>query len=190
MAPPIVTDGEANDANLVELYTPDVIARGITVDVVGVNMKGDHTLARKVHSYRRADDPASLHSAVSEVFAELSTRSKDDTSAANFQIIQALPDGLATAALAAMSSQHNQPVGERPASPASSIALPPSSPPPTATGPTGGQPAASPTTSTPSTLPPSGGGVNSKTIVYLAIGAIVFFAIAGRILRALRGGAS
>ena len=33
----VVTDGEANDRNLVEGYTPDIISRGITIDVIGVD---------------------------------------------------------------------------------------------------------------------------------------------------------
>ena len=59
----IVTDGEAQDRNLVDRYVPEVIGRGITIDVIGVDMKTTHTLATRVHSYRSADDPASLKKA-------------------------------------------------------------------------------------------------------------------------------
>ncbi|MFH1999336.1 MAG: VWA domain-containing protein, partial [Planctomycetota bacterium] len=41
----VVTDGEAQDQNAVDLYVPEVMARGITVDVIGVDMQTTHTLA-------------------------------------------------------------------------------------------------------------------------------------------------
>ncbi|RMF42850.1 MAG: VWA domain-containing protein, partial [Planctomycetota bacterium] len=41
----IVTDGEANDQHLVDGYLPDILGRGIVVDVIGVDMRGDHSLA-------------------------------------------------------------------------------------------------------------------------------------------------
>ncbi|MCX8036158.1 MAG: VWA domain-containing protein [Candidatus Sumerlaeia bacterium] len=110
----IVTDGESTD-QLVDPYLPDVLARGIIVDVIGVNMKADHTLATKVHSYRRADDPASLRRAVAEVFAEVSDK---DTGIADESVladIAALPEEMATAMLQALSnsSTANQPIGTK-----------------------------------------------------------------------------
>ena len=42
--------------------------------IIGVNMKSDHTLATKVHSYRRADDPSSLTKAFSDVFSPTDIR--------------------------------------------------------------------------------------------------------------------
>ena len=53
----VVTDGETDDAGLVDGYTPDIISRGITIDAIGVEMQSQHTLATMVHSYRSADDP-------------------------------------------------------------------------------------------------------------------------------------
>src|SRR5262245_20756728 len=38
----IVTDGEAQDQPLVDRYTPELISRGITVDVIGVGTKTTH----------------------------------------------------------------------------------------------------------------------------------------------------
>ena len=61
----IVTDGEAGDPRLVESFTPDIISRGITIDVIGVEMPSRHTLATRVHSYRNANDPESLRQAIS-----------------------------------------------------------------------------------------------------------------------------
>lgn len=109
----LITDGEADDPKLVERFVPDVMGRGITVDVIGVNMKADHTLSRTVHGYRRANDPAALDAALSDVFAELGTRADDDTQNASFDMIRALPDELATTVLTAITTQRNQPIGER-----------------------------------------------------------------------------
>ena len=91
----IVTDGEATDGSLTDRYTPEIIARGITMDVIGVNMKKDHTLATKVHSYRRADDPGL---AAEGAYARSSPKSApgDDTAAAEaFELLAPLPVELA-----------------------------------------------------------------------------------------------
>ena len=110
----IVTDGEAQDRHLVDRYTPEAIARGITVDVIGVDMKTTHTLATKVHSYRRADNPESLHKALAEVFAEVSGSGKDATVSEDFDLIAALPVESAQAMIRALSTSGNHPLGTRP----------------------------------------------------------------------------
>lgn len=110
----VVTDGEAQDQDLVDRYTPDVISRGITMDVIGVAMRQDHTLARKVHSYRRANDPASLERAVAEVMAEVSRSRTDAAQSDDFALIAAIPAEVAAAAIQALSTSGNQPIGERP----------------------------------------------------------------------------
>ena len=105
----IVTDGEANDPKLLALYLPDVLSRGLIVDAIGVDMKQDHTLATRVHTYRRADDGEALSRAVQEVFAE-----KIDASTANsnadFALLQALDDLTAKEALSALSKPNNTPI--------------------------------------------------------------------------------
>jgi hypothetical protein len=111
----MVTDGEANDQRLVDAYLPDVLSRGITVDVIGVDMAGDHALATRVNSYRRADDPQALVKAVSDVFAEVGSGPQDAAvSEEQFEIIQGIPDQMASAMLAALTSTGNHPIGERP----------------------------------------------------------------------------
>jgi uncharacterized protein YegL len=110
----IVTDGEAQDQQLVSRYTPEVIARGITVDVIGVDMKRAHTLATKVHSYRSANDPASLKTAVAEVFAEVGGSDSDAASEESFAALASIPDEVASAMLDALSGSGNHPIGERP----------------------------------------------------------------------------
>ena len=73
----VVTDGEASDADLVDTYTPDVLARGIRVDVIGVAMDQDHTLATMVHTYRRANDAATLKQAIAGFLPKSAPRMKE-----------------------------------------------------------------------------------------------------------------
>lgn len=109
----IVSDGEANDPGLVESYLPDIMARGITVDVIGVKMSGQHSLATKVHTYRTADDPESLTKAISEVFAE--STGSGDSGQEDFELANAFQDNeIAAAVLKALSSTGNHPIGEKP----------------------------------------------------------------------------
>lgn len=108
----IVTDGDASDPELVDRYTPEVPARGIIVDVIGVDMKTDHTLASMAHSYRRANDPDSLERAIREVFAELSSDVGDFSMEEAFDLIVPIPVECAVAALQALSTSGNRPIGE------------------------------------------------------------------------------
>jgi len=110
----IVTDGEATDKNLVNKYTPDVLSRGIIVDVIGVDMKEDHILATKVHSYRKADDPDSLREAISQVFAEVTSQGTDTASGEAFEILRGIPNELANEMITALSSSGNYPIGAKP----------------------------------------------------------------------------
>jgi hypothetical protein len=113
----IVTDGEpmGEPAGLVDRYLPDVLSRGITVDVIGVDMKANHSLATRVHSYRRADNPEQLTKAVSAVFAEVGSAKDTVADAEAFAILQALPDEMAKTMLTALASPGNHPIGEKPA---------------------------------------------------------------------------
>ncbi len=108
----VVTDGEANDEHLVDQYAPEVLARGITMDVIGVDMDQDHTLANMAHSYRRANDPDSLEQAIQEVFAELGSEDGDVSMEEAFEMIAPLPIECAAAALQALSTSGNEPIGE------------------------------------------------------------------------------
>jgi uncharacterized protein YegL len=112
----VVTDGEAGDQDLVERYTPEVMARGIKVDVIGVAMNQRHTLATRVHSYRSANDPASLQRAVAEVFGEVGGSGNDVAGAEAFAELKPIPAEIAQAMIQALSSSGNQPIGEQPRS--------------------------------------------------------------------------
>jgi len=110
----IVTDGEAQDRNLVNKYVPDVLSRGITVDVIGVGMRKEHILATMVNSYRKADDPESLKEAISQVFAEISAGGTDTVSEEAFEVLEGIPDELAKEMIKALSSSGNYPIGTKP----------------------------------------------------------------------------
>lgn len=113
----VVTDGEANEPEYLNAILPDVLARGLTVDVIGVDMQTTHSLATKVHSYRRADDPASLTAAISAVFAEsqADAGTSDDTGQSDFDMLAGLPDEVAQTALQALAESGNRPIEPVPA---------------------------------------------------------------------------
>ncbi|NQT14730.1 MAG: hypothetical protein HQ582_18390, partial [Planctomycetes bacterium] len=108
----IVTDGEATDGKLVEEYLPDILSRGIWVGVIGVDMAGTHSLATKVHTYRRADDPQALVEAIREFMAEYDEDAGADQ--LDVALLAAIPDEVATAALKALSEPRNHPIGAQP----------------------------------------------------------------------------
>jgi von Willebrand factor type A domain len=107
----VVTDGEATDADLLANYLPDVLSRGITLDVIGVDMSADHSLAGRAHSYRRAGDAASLENALREVFAESSSpQDFVDDQNNNISLLEGLPDDddFVKEILAALSTTSNK----------------------------------------------------------------------------------
>jgi hypothetical protein len=110
----VVTDGEANDPEYVERYLPEILARGIIVDVIGVDMPRSHSLATQVHTYRRADDPESVTQAISAALAESSADTDTDAGVSDFELLAGLPDEVATAALTALEQSGDEPIGESP----------------------------------------------------------------------------
>jgi hypothetical protein len=182
----VVTDGEAQDANLVNRYTPEIIARGITVDVIGVAMNKAHTLATKVHSYRSANDSSALNRALSEVFAEVRGADRDAAGAEVFATIAGLPDGVATAMIQAVAATPNQPIGEKsktPPPPAQETHATPAAPQamaqPQSQSPDASQ-AAPDTTPTRTNTSAKRRGLNLPTIITILIVLSVFRRIARR----------
>lgn len=104
----VVTDGEANDQMLVDSYLPEILARGLMVDVIGVDMDGQHSLALRAHSYRRADDAAALQQALTEVLAE--TALDDAAGAADFELLSGLPDEFASEAVKVLTQRSDEPI--------------------------------------------------------------------------------
>lgn len=107
----IVTDGQATDMNMVDGYTPDILGRGIRMDVIGVAMDDEHSLARKVHRYRRADNPEALDQAIAQTMAEVGTRATDgNTDNENFAIIAPLPDGVPQELIRSLCTFNDKPI--------------------------------------------------------------------------------
>jgi hypothetical protein len=89
------------------------MSRGVWVDVIGVDMPQSYSLATRVHTYRKADNPADLEKALLEALSEVpDDRGGFDESDA--ELLAALPDEVAVAALKALSRPNNQPIGGRP----------------------------------------------------------------------------
>lgn len=105
----VISDGEANDPEFVDKYLPEIINRGITVDVVGVDMK-NHTLSGKVRNYREATDPESLRQAIKTVFGETSTTS----SAEDYELTSAIPEDAAMDVIKSLAGSGNHLIGEEP----------------------------------------------------------------------------
>ena len=104
----VVTDGEATDRELLQRFVPDVLARGIVLNVIGVDMASEHSLATSAHTYRPAADAQSLVEAISEVFAESTTTGQD--AQGDFDLLAGLPDGFAEEAIKALSEVRNEPI--------------------------------------------------------------------------------
>ncbi len=104
----IVTDGEASDPAVLSSYLPDILSRGLTLDVIGVSMASEHSLASLAHSYRSADDADSLTTAISEVFAE--TTGDDQSSQSDFDLLEGLPDGVSEEIIKSLTVVNNEPI--------------------------------------------------------------------------------
>lgn len=106
----VVTDGQATDGDVLDTFLPDVLRRGIVVDVIGVAMKSRHVLATKVHSYRSADDAFGLQTAITEVFAEMQDLDSAD-SVANYELLDAFPDNAVQGVIDLIAVRNDEPIG-------------------------------------------------------------------------------
>lgn len=106
----VVTDGEASDQGVLDHVLPDIMARGLLVDVIGVDMESEHSLATVVHNYRRADDPDSLKEAIATSLAE-----SDDTDTiggeSDFELLEGLPMDVAPVVITALTTMNDTPIG-------------------------------------------------------------------------------
>ncbi len=109
----VVTDGEAQDPELVERYTPEIIRKGLTLDLISVAMAQRHTLARLAHSHRPANDPEAMNRALAEVFAEIGGQpGRQAVTPADFDLLKSIPTPVAAAALEALARVENSPIGD------------------------------------------------------------------------------
>lgn len=121
----VVTDGEAGDEYLnrssnfgdgsIRLgVLDDIMSRNITIDAIGLDMTGNHSLATKINgSYMRGNDSASLVEAVSKAVAEVSFDNKNVEEDA-FADIAEIPDDAVLAVIKGLTTFQNHPVGEKP----------------------------------------------------------------------------
>ena len=113
----VVTDGEEQEnQELIEQYPPEVRARGLTLDVIGVGIGQNHALRKFAHTFRGADNPSQLEQALREVLAERvdpNDHGQDGTDA--YALIAGLDPGVAQAMLVALGKLPNYQIGEQPA---------------------------------------------------------------------------
>ncbi|MEN0110211.1 MAG: vWA domain-containing protein [Planctomycetota bacterium] len=108
----IVSDGEATDAPVVAGVLPQAQARGLLVDVIGVAMASEHSLAQRAATYRNAADPASLEQAISAVVLGESTA--DDATAdageSDFELLEGVPVEVAAGVLTTLAAGADEPL--------------------------------------------------------------------------------
>ena len=104
----VLSDGEANDQPYLEAVLPDLMSRGVVVDVIGVDMEADHSLATRVHSYRRADDPEALQRAIAEALAESDAYAAGGES--DFELLEGFPVEVASLMISTLAGTENQPI--------------------------------------------------------------------------------
>ncbi len=109
----VVTDGEASDPDLMESYARELVNRGITLNVIGVGMKNDHSLKKLAHQYVAANDAKSLSQAVNTLLAEVSDTAQNDLNGESpYEYLEIFPnDGAALEVIDALSTSGNQPLG-------------------------------------------------------------------------------
>lgn len=106
----VVTDGEADDQDILDKYVRDITSRGIILDTIGVDMAENHSMGLRSRKYMNANNPQSFKNAVNEVVSEVGKASDDQLQDNVFDIIKPLPEALCKS-IAAI-SYDNQPVGE------------------------------------------------------------------------------
>lgn len=111
----VVTDGEASDGDLMDRYASDIVARGLTLKTIGVNLGQAHTLAKKSVAYYSADDPQSLEGALRQVMAEVPA-GIDEVAEDAYAMIAGISSEMVPKLLEAITSTitFNQPIGEKP----------------------------------------------------------------------------
>jgi len=106
----VLTDGEATDKDLVETHLPLILRRGLRLDVIGLEMKQNHSLATRVNSYRPAGSGDELAGAIAQVFAEVGSAGKDETDPELFALASSMsPDG-ALSVLTSLRDTSNDPL--------------------------------------------------------------------------------
>lgn len=119
----VITDGEATDSDIDGTFSDgsvrpgvlvDIVSRNVTVDVIGLDMKENHSLKNEINGqYMRGDDPASLTQAVKKAVAEVGFGTGKDVSDEAFADIAELPEPMAVAIIQGITTFPNHPIGEK-----------------------------------------------------------------------------
>ena len=110
----IITDGDASgdgEERRMKQYAPEIVARGITMDAIGVDMGKEHFLSKASNSYRSASDPKALAQAMKQVFAEVEAGGDIQ---AMFDELEGIPDGVARTMIQSLGASGNHPIGAKP----------------------------------------------------------------------------
>lgn len=111
----VVTDGNAtpeNEASLMELYAPKIVARGLQMDVIGLGMKDTHKLAEYATSYQPAQNADQLDKALKRVVSIESFSGNTNMADEDFALLGSLPIDVARVWLEEVNAKGNWPIGE------------------------------------------------------------------------------
>jgi Mg-chelatase subunit ChlD len=111
----VVTDGEGEDPERMDAAATQLLSRGISLDVVGVQMSEAHALSAKAHSYREAGDMAGLETAIRAILAEIGGSAQAQGDAEAYALANAFSDSAAGAVLRSLATGlSNEPIGAKP----------------------------------------------------------------------------
>lgn len=113
----VITDGEASDAAEMERYARELVARGITLNVIGVAMTSDRSLKALAHVYVPANNVADLNRAMRTLLAEV-PEGRDQAAGAEdpYAFLAGFgDDSTAWAVIDALGASGNHPLGTSPA---------------------------------------------------------------------------
>lgn len=109
----VVTDGAATDGNLMNRYAPEVVERGIRLDVIGLAMEDTHALAAMADSYQPAQNADQLDRALAKVMQIESSSNPAQAGGDDFAVVSALPDDAVLGIIKAVAGpKGNWPIGE------------------------------------------------------------------------------
>jgi len=98
----IITDGQADDPDVMDKAISVAASQGVTIDVIGVAMSETHRLAAQANSYVNAESLSGIATAVAKVFAEISGDDVDASGESVFDVLKPLSEDVAGAILKAL----------------------------------------------------------------------------------------
>jgi hypothetical protein len=108
-------DGKFADGSFKPGCLKDIIGRGITVDAIGLDMRGDHPLKTQINgTYMTGDNPGNIQQSLQKSVAEVGFDGKDGAGQVSFDEIAALPDNFCKDAIRGLTEFRNYPIGDKP----------------------------------------------------------------------------